>query len=232
MSFTSTFDSDSPPNNTNDSNTFPNFDMSSLTPWPTSPSNTTQDGSLDDLLAGYIARGSVDYPFLPPGSTPSDSPVAHHANHIAASSPNFSSTSSPSSSVSDPLFDNSRDSSSESDIGHDVHNEQGCPKTKGDLVKRIVEAGPSPFAPQLRKSSDGAVISCEGTSFPKTQLSDKNVEVLKAWRTITSNPQFKDVDVNELCTEFTNKARCDGTKVVLEPQGVETILRTLHSMKK
>jgi AP-1-like factor len=130
------------------------------------------------------------------------------------------------------LFDNSRDSSSESDIGHDVHNEQGCPKTKGDLVKRIVEAGPSPFAPQLRKSSDGAVISCEGTSFPKTQLSDKNVEVLKAWRTITSNPQFKDVDVNELCTEFTNKARCDGTKVVLEPQGVETILRTLHSMKK
>jgi AP-1-like factor len=195
MSFASTFDSDSPPSNTNDSNTFPNFDMSSLTSWPTSPSNTTQDGSLDDLLAGYIARGPVDYSFLSPSSTASDSPVAHHANHVTSNapshSPTFSSTSSPSSSVSDPLFDNSRDSSSESDMGHDVHNEQGCPKTKGELVKRIVESGPSPFAPQLRTSSDGPVISCAGTSFPKTQLNDKNVEVLKAWRSITSNPQFK-----------------------------------------
>ena len=43
---------------------------------------------------------------------------------------------------------------------------------------------------------------------------------------------FKDVDVNELCTEFTNKARCDGTKVVLEPQGVDHILKSLSAMKK
>jgi hypothetical protein len=38
---------------------------------------------------------------------------------------------------------------------------------------------------------------------------------------------LKDADINELCSEFTNKARCDGTKVVLEPQGVHSILESL-----
>ncbi|KAI1790443.1 hypothetical protein LXA43DRAFT_504702 [Ganoderma leucocontextum] len=88
-----------------------------------------------------------------------------------------------------------------------------------------------PFAPFLRKAAgeNGGTpfVMCKGSSFPKTQKSDKNIEVLTAWRTITSNPQFKDVDINELCTEFTSKARCDGTKVVLEPEGVHHIIETL-----
>ena len=37
----------------------------------------------------------------------------------------------------------------------------------------------------------------------------------------------QNVDINELCSEFTKKARCDGTKVVLEPEGVNDILETL-----
>ena len=37
----------------------------------------------------------------------------------------------------------------------------------------------------------------------------------------------QDVDINELCSEFTSKARCDGTKVVLEPEGVHHIIETL-----
>ncbi|TBU54001.1 hypothetical protein BD310DRAFT_829022 [Dichomitus squalens] len=88
-----------------------------------------------------------------------------------------------------------------------------------------------PIAPFLRKATGGdggtPFVMCKGSSFPKTQKSDKNIEVLTAWRTITSNPQFKDVDINELCTEFTSKARCDGTKVVLEPEGVHHIIETL-----
>ena len=196
MSFASTFDADSPQSST-DSNTFSNFDLSSLTSWPTPPTNA-QDGSLDDLLAGYISRGPVDYSFLSPSSTASDSPVAHH-NHInanpASHSPSFSSTSSPSSMMSDPLFDGHRDSSSsESDVGHEVHTEKQCPKTKGEIAKFIQDKGSSPFAPKIRKSSDallGTMIMCEGAMFPKTQLNDKNVEVLKAWRSITSNPHFK-----------------------------------------
>ena len=37
----------------------------------------------------------------------------------------------------------------------------------------------------------------------------------------------QNVDINELCSEFTKKARCDGTKVVLEPEGVHAIMETL-----
>ncbi|KAM5542187.1 hypothetical protein V8D89_004060 [Ganoderma adspersum] len=52
-----------------------------------------------------------------------------------------------------------------------------------------------PFAPFLRKAAgeNGGTpfVMCKGSSFPKTAKSDKNIEVLTAWRTITSNPQFK-----------------------------------------
>ncbi|KAF8887715.1 hypothetical protein BD779DRAFT_1525842 [Infundibulicybe gibba] len=83
---------------------------------------------------------------------------------------------------------------------------------------------PSPFAPPstVRKSSDdalGSLVTCKGSKFPSTTKSDQNVE-----------PAFrKECDINELCAEFTSKARCDGTNLVLEPQGVNHILETLSS---
>ncbi|KAF8060931.1 hypothetical protein FPV67DRAFT_313831 [Lyophyllum atratum] len=244
MSFASAFDTPLPQTQTNDNNNQFNFDMNTFSSWP-SPPSTSQETSLDDLLATYMPRGTTDFSYMPTTSSASasESPVTHHTNlnqiNLKKSqSPSFSSSSSPSSTVSDPLFDTPRDSSaSDSDNGHDEEHKKGvCPKTKGELVKRIASSGPSPFAPSsLRKGSDsvlGAVIMCEGTSFPKTQKSDQNVEVLSAWRSITSNPRFKDVDINDLCTEFTNKAKCDGTKVVLEPQGVNHILQNLSTPKK
>ncbi|KAH7926189.1 hypothetical protein BV22DRAFT_373246 [Leucogyrophana mollusca] len=107
----------------------------------------------------------------------------------------------------------------------------GCPTTREEAERIIAESGESPFtrgsnAPSLRKVTDaqGNIVACEGTNFPRTEQRPENIEVLKAWRTITSNPHFKDADINELCTEFTKKARCDGTKVVLEPQGIHHIL--------
>ena len=39
----------------------------------------------------------------------------------------------------------------------------------------------------------------------------------------------QDADINELCSEFTDKARCDGTKVVLEPEGVHSIIESLNA---
>ncbi|KAG1746812.1 hypothetical protein EDB19DRAFT_325726 [Suillus lakei] len=113
-----------------------------------------------------------------------------------------------------------------------------CP-TREDVAKHIAVSGDSPFTsspftqPTVRKTSDfsqgGNMVSCEGSQFPKTKESPANIDVLKAWRTITSHPQFKDADVNHLCTEFTKKARCDGTKVVLEPEGVHHILETFKA---
>ena len=41
----------------------------------------------------------------------------------------------------------------------------------------------------------------------------------------------QNVDINELCSEFTKKARCDGTKVVLEPEGVNDIIESLQAKR-
>lgn len=45
----------------------------------------------------------------------------------------------------------------------------------------------------VRKMSDGngSVVMCKGSSFPKTEKNERNVEVLAAWRSIMQNPQFK-----------------------------------------
>lgn len=264
MSFASTFDSlspepsssSSPTNNFNNSNSMGfNFDMNSLTTWPT-PS-TSQDAVLDDLFAGYLtSTGTMDLSMLSQ-SPASVSPVAHHVTppDMNSRSSISSSSSSPSMLGSSSVFTTPRDSpqspQSDSGGGDSVHHGDGsgCPKTKKEFEQRAIAAGASPFAPpSLRKSSDtvlGTMISCAGSSFPKTAKSDKNIEVLSAWRSIRADPKFKvcfgsfavmkcanviylqDADINELCSEFTSKARCDGTKVVLEPQGVHSILESL-----
>jgi AP-1-like factor len=73
--------------------------------------------------------------------------------------------------------------------------------TREDIAKHIAASGDSPFTssqftqPAVRKTGDfpqgGNMISCEGSRFPKTKESPANIDVLKAWRTITSHPQFK-----------------------------------------
>lgn len=108
-----------------------------------------------------------------------------------------------------------------------------CPKlTREALLVSIKDSAEDTVGPNggfVRKMSDGtsSMVMCKGSSFPKTEKSDRNIEVLTAWRSIMQNPQFKNVDINELCSEFTKKARCDGTKVVLEPEGVNDILESL-----
>jgi len=217
MSFASTFDSlspdpsssSSPTNNFNNSNSNSNhngmgfnFDMNSLTTWPT-PS-TSQDAVLDDLFAGYLtSTGAMDLSMLSQ-SPASISPVAHHVTPPGINS--RSSISSPSSSSpsllgSSSVFTTPRDSPqsphSDGGGGDSVHHGDGsgCPKTKKEFEQRIVAAGASPFAPpSLQKSSDtvlGTMISCAGSKFPKTAKSDKNIEVLSAWRSIRADPKFK-----------------------------------------
>ena len=52
------------------------------------------------------------------------------------------------------------------------------------------DTDPTP-SPRKSTSKDVPTVMCRGSSFPKTEKSDKNIEVLSAWRTITSNPKFK-----------------------------------------
>ncbi|SJL05348.1 uncharacterized protein ARMOST_08715 [Armillaria ostoyae] len=207
-----------------------NFDMNSLTAW--SPPSAHDSGTLDDLFGSYMDHSGIDLNSIlsPPTSI---SPIVHQANLNTHGTSPDSSSSSPSSNASDPsLFGTPIEgSSSESDLGHD---EGTCPKTKMECVRHVDNSGLSPFVTNsafFRKAGDNALVSgvsCQGSSsFPKTTKNDSNIEVLSAWRSITSNPNFKDCDINELCSEFSSKARCDGSKVVLEPSGVQHILKNL-----
>ncbi|KAI0079065.1 hypothetical protein K474DRAFT_1592799 [Panus rudis PR-1116 ss-1] len=189
--------------------------------------------SLDQIFGGsYMsAQSPVDFTALLRSPPSVISPVQH-----ASTSRQNSNSSIPASSAATPISPSVETGTSCA--------EGKCPRTKEDMKKAIQNAGNSPFVDVpppppsfLRKSCDvgsgGPMIMCKGSSFPKTEKSDRNVEVLTAWRSITSNPQFKtqDIDINELCTEFTSKARCDGTKVVLEPEGVHHIIETLSSRR-
>jgi AP-1-like factor len=207
-----------------------NFDISSLSAWSTpNPDN----GAFDDLFGGFMGGNPVDFNdfnvLMANSPSSSISPVAHHAslNNMANRSPANSTTSSSSHST-DPLFNTPRESSS-SDMDDE---EKECPKTKEEARARIANSGASPFAseaPSVRKADSifGPTVMCEGSAFPQTQQSEKNMEILTAWRTVTSDPKFKDSDLADLCSEFSSKARCDGTKVVLEPQGVRNIIESL-----
>ncbi|CCL99636.1 uncharacterized protein FIBRA_01656 [Fibroporia radiculosa] len=200
------------------SNYFNSFDMSPFDQWSPPESN-----GLDQLFGGNFLgnQNGVDFNALLKSPPSSISPVSHASFRSPSSS--------------------SPSSSADATPGSNEH--ENCPKTKEELAKHIVTQGASSFAscempitPFLRKAvadeTGGAMIMCKGSSFPPTEKSDKNVEVLTAWRSITSNPQFKDLDINELCSEFTSKARCDGTKVVLEPQGVHHIIETLAAKRQ
>ena len=208
MSFASTFDSLSPEasssssstSNFNNNNSF-NFDMNSLTTWPT-PS-TSQDAALEDLFAGYLtSTGATDLSMLS-HSPASISPVAHHVTPPGMNSRSSplgsisSSSSSPSMLGSSSIFTTPQDSpQSDGGGGDPVHHsdKSGCPRTKKEFEQRAAAAGASPFAPpSVRKSSDtlGTMITCAGSNFPKTPKSDKNIEVLSAWRSIRADPKFK-----------------------------------------
>ena len=227
--------------------------------------------SFDQLFGGNFmgAQSPVDFTALLRSPPSSISPVQHALRPNGVLSPNSSSDSSAPTTSASPASHPSSASSPPSIPNGSPHVISECPKTKEQMAAVIRNAGSSTFvdAPPpppalLRKTCDsdsgGAMIMCQGSSFPKTEKSDKNIEVLTAWRSITSNPHFKvsafshlcrkpwtvcllrtfssffsqDVDINDLCTEFTAKARCDGTKVVLEPEGVTHIIETLSAKRK
>ncbi|KAK2462106.1 hypothetical protein APHAL10511_006569 [Amanita phalloides] len=191
--FTSTYDAVTPPHPTatpSNGNQY-NFDFGSLTPWPTSNQNI-QDPSFSDLFPAYLPSG--DYGTILAQTSESAS-LPRHLDSSSNSS--VSSASSPSELLRTPMSD--------ADTGHKEGHKGDCPKTRDAYQKAIEESGPSPFAPptppnpsslptMLKKTLDtnsSPMIGCSGTKFPKTQQSDKNVELLTAWRTITSNPKFK-----------------------------------------
>jgi len=200
--------------------------------------------SLDELFGGHIfsPQSPVNFNVLvkSPATSPiisassTMSPVVHQSIHTPSAG---------TSSAGSPAFD----SDGSSPAAGPSHSPETCPKTRAQMEQHIQAAGSSIFAPpppeekeprsqvfRAPAGADGPMVMCQGATFPMTEKSDQNIEVLTAWRNITSHPHFKasNIDINELCSEFTDKARCDGTKVVLDPEGVNSILEKLTTRLK
>lgn len=179
------------------------FDFSNLDSWGRQDSqpNTNNNNSmqtLDELFGGnnsfLTPQSGIDFAQLLKNSppVPTLSPIVH--------------------STAPSSIANSETAKSPINIP-DLSNGRGCPTTREQLSERINEAGLSPFvqspptsvtSPTAEKCETGTqgflkksvkeqppMVMCRGSSFPKTLQSEKNVEVLSAWRSITSNPQFK-----------------------------------------
>ncbi|KAI0825365.1 hypothetical protein BC628DRAFT_1320321 [Trametes gibbosa] len=250
-SFTEPSPSDSPPPLVNGTHQFTPGSFDSYTEHWTPPTDGSQD-ALEQLFGGSFLSPNhnsvADFQALLASSPSTISPIMHNLRTPSLSSSSSSpagatGASSPQTVNGSPALHNMTDCPKTKEQLAKAVVEGGQSSfvqspTIGSVSTPSDKASPSaapacemPFAPVLKKTLDdngaGPFVTCKGSSFPKTEKSDKNVEVLTAWRSITSNPQFKDVDINDLCSEFTSKARCDGTKVVLEPEGVHHIIETL-----
>jgi AP-1-like factor len=222
MSFASYFDNNSTSTPQQNASSPPfTFDMNSMTSWTAQSPSQNSTNSLSDIFGGF--GSNVDFQSLvastPSLSSSSLSPVSHtniETPSHKGSSPN--------------IFGSNHNSNTDQ---HPM-NGQKCPNTRDELVSYLSSDELSPFAPSpnltLKKTEGqtGPMIMCQGSTFPKTPLSDKNVPLMDVWRDITGNPKFKDVDINQLCEEFSCKAKCDGTKVVLEPDVVDSIMVSLN----
>jgi AP-1-like factor len=189
----------------------------------TSPlEGNNQAGSLDELFGGHTfgSQSPLNFNVLMKSPATSSittaasglSPVVHQSIHSLSTGP---------SSNNSPAFDQSEGSSPAPDPSSSPNT--GCPKTRAQLEQRIQAEGSSIFAPpppepeeneersQIFKAPagiDGPVIMCKDAKFPRTKKSDKNVEVLTAWRNITSHPHFKASVSNTLLSNGSIHSHC------------------------
>lgn len=126
--------------------------------------------------------------------TSSDSPVQHTAIPSISTPALTSRTTTPSNAS---LFNTPRESTT---TIPEEHEEKECPKTKEELRRKIAEAGSStfvekPLVPMVHKKLDPQSglpsVGCDGANLPLTKQSENNVEVMAAWKRITSHPNFK-----------------------------------------
>jgi AP-1-like transcription factor len=162
---------------------------------------STQATSLDELLGGNIFGTQSPMSFNALIKNAVTSPVTAVASPMSPVI--HQSVPSPSSGGPGPNSKFESSDRSSTSAGSGSHGE-GCPKTRAQMEQHIQAAGSSIFAPPPSQENeprtttfkapagpDGPVVICQGASFPRTEKSDKNVEVLTAWKSITSHPRFK-----------------------------------------
>lgn len=137
-----------------------------------------------------------------------------------------------------------------------------CPKTIEEVQRLQQGASPSTFGPPiaLPKSNDSspgpsgsspsssndrsaspqtnseacahARMAALCADLPHTSKKPNQIEIGRAWEKIRQHQGFEDCDIDQLCNELSSKARCDGSRPVLEEASFNNIVQSLGAMHK
>jgi len=208
--------------------------------------NAANYGNMDDLFGAAATTGS--------GVTPSFLDL--DSNQSGTQSTASSSTGGRTFTASSPstLDTNSEVNGSAAGKKHDGT----CPKTVEDVHRMQKSMPPSTFGPpvNIKVSTPGSTKSSSPGSFPergdneqghasaharmaalcadlpRTTKRPNQIEIGRAWEKIRQHQAFKDCDIDELCSELSAKARCDGSRPVLEEASFNNIVQSLATMHK
>ncbi|KAF8310010.1 hypothetical protein DL93DRAFT_2170005 [Clavulina sp. PMI_390] len=67
---------------------------------------------------------------------------------------------------------------------------------------------------------------------PRTTKKANQIETGRAWENIRQHAGFEECDIDELCNELSAKARCDGSRPVLEEASFDSIVRGLGDVHR
>lgn len=136
-----------------------------------------------------------------------------------------------------------------SPVAHAEHDHKDCPKSKEEMASIIstipqTTLGPPPTAsgvvdfvtPHETDDQLAALNNCDVNNempchvFPAIPESSRNVTLNDAWERVSKHPQFSECDMDELCALLTAQAKCDGSKPVLEPSSIATVMDKIPQM--
>lgn len=190
-------DSDSPVGAMQTSNSQFRFDQAWSSPQLSQTEGNASQIGLEQFFSGsdFMAQqNATDFGTLMRGS-PAMSPVQHavttafqHPYTAAATSSSSSATALSSPSEGRSMLHVRASSSSSST----AKSQNECPKSRDEAKALWSLQGPSSFVkPAIGIDGRHDSVGCEGSTLPSTEPSNENVEVLTAFRHITSDPRYK-----------------------------------------
>jgi len=89
----------------------------------------------------------------------------------------------------------------------------------------------SPFSAVSKATSEsGCTDDLPGRNVGMAEPSPNNVPLTEAWEHVKSHPRFSECDMDELCVMLSAKAKCDGTRKIVEPDTVQHVLSKIPDL--
>jgi AP-1-like factor len=205
--------------------------------------------NIDDLFGAAVTTGS--------GVTPSflDLSGNQSGTHSTASS----STGGATFTASSPSAVGTNSDVNSSAAGNKDDEHGTCPRTIEDVHRLQKTMLPSTFGPPVtvKGSSAGSAksplspgslpqrennekdhasaharMAALCADLPRTTKKPNQIEIGRAWEKIRQHQGFEECDIDELCHELSAKARCDGSRPVLEEASFNNIVQSLATVHK